>query len=94
MLLSYLFIANLLLISFVGASLSNFFDDCLQDGMIFEKYGNLIRGKYLLKPLGGCVICTNFWITAIVYISYFNSLDIYIIASIVISNTFLRFIMK
>ena len=34
---------EIILIGLAGASLTNFFDDCIQDGMIFGMYGNWLR---------------------------------------------------
>jgi len=120
------------MIALAGASLSNFFDDCLQDGMIFSAYGkwlnkeylrNLeikqhndrltediengiilfqdaefiepLNEKFLKKPIGGCIICTNVWITILLIILYYVLYPLFIILSIIgISNTFLKFIIK
>lgn len=34
---------EIILVALAGASLTNFFDDCIQDGMIFGRYGNWLR---------------------------------------------------
>ena len=88
---------NILFVAFSGASLANFFDDCLQDGMIFCKYGNFINTnkRWYFKPLGGCIICTNFWITILLVALFIFSFKAFIFFSVVgISNTFLKFIIK
>lgn len=93
-------IAFLLFLSFGAASISHFFDDCMAEGMIFEKYGNWVRklGK-IGKPIGGCVKCTNFWIASVLFLIVFLD-DItghYFIAYalyIGISNTFVTLISK
>lgn len=123
---------DLLMIALAGASLSNFFDDCLQDGMIFSAYGkwlnkeylrNLeikqhndrltediengiiliqdaefiepLRDKFWKKPIGGCIICTNVWITILVALIYYFLNPLFIILSVIgISSTFLKFIIK
>lgn len=88
-------IANILFVALSGASLANLYDDCLQEGMIFAKFGAFIKDKFWLKPLGGCLICTNVWVTLLVGIIYFLSPVLFFAISIVgISNSILKFIIK
>ena len=71
---------NILFVAFSGASLANLYDDCLQDGMIFNKLGAFLQLEIRLNqkrkvkklkvpfwkmPIGGCIICTNVWITVL-----------------------------
>lgn len=68
-------IVSLVSFAFVGltaALITDFLFDCLQDGMIFSKWGKFVEDKFWMKPLGGCLICTNFWISAILVFIYFN----------------------
>lgn len=94
-------IISILFIAFATASFSNFFDDCLQDGMILAKWGALAKDKFWMKPLGGCLICTNTWVNIITATAIAVSLHIEPISSVIltgtlvsISNTFLKFIIK
>lgn len=95
------YVISILFAAFTAASFSNFFDDCLQDGMIFEKWGKFIEGKFWLKPLGGCMICTNTWVNIIASIAIAIYAGITILEFLLlavtlvsISNTFLKFIIK
>lgn len=119
---------DIILVAFAGASVTNLFDDCIQDGMIFGRYGNWLRkdetfnnyatkhnemireyqnntdsnselnkeieyvdGKFWKKPIGGCIICTNTWITLIMLIFYKFILIVFVIFAIIgVSNTFLK----
>lgn len=93
--LSLYVIANILFIAFVGASVANFYDDCLQEGMIFSFIGKFVKDKFWLKPLGGCIICTNVWITFLMSILYLFFPVIFIVFAVLgISNTCLKFIIK
>lgn len=123
---------DLIMIAFAGASLSNLFDDCLQDGMIFSFYGRWLRKEQLRNfeikqhndrlvddiengiilmqdaefveqikepfwkmPIGGCIICTNVWITILLILLYYIFYQLFIILSIIgISNTFLKYIIR
>lgn len=90
-------VVNVLLIAFAGASLSNFIDDSLADGMILGRYGNYIRdkNKWWLKPLGLCMRCTNVWVTLFLIICFLFSFKIFFMLSIIgISNTFLNYVNK
>lgn len=50
---------------------TNFLDDCMYQGMIFEKYGKFVNGLgWIGKPLGACIVCFNFWVAFI--LSYFS----------------------
>lgn len=93
--MSWSVIVEIFFIAFVGGSLTNLFDDTIQEGMIFEKWGKVVEGNFWLKPLGGCLICTCPWITLIVSGLYMISPCLFFpIALIGIANTFLKFIIK
>jgi len=78
---------EILLVAVVSPFLTFFLDDCMSPGMIFHKWFVFVQGKYWLKPLGGCMKCTNFWITIIMYVLFqFNPLIFGIFALIGISN--------
>lgn len=94
-------ILSILFIAFATASFSNFFDDCLQDGMILAKWGGYVKDKYWMKPLGGCLICTNTWVNIITAVTIAVSLHIEPISAAIligtlvsISNTLLKYIIK
>lgn len=56
--------------------------DFTQSGMIFEKYGNLLKkiNPFLAKPLGLCLKCFHVWIV--------------IIFSLIIGVSFIKFIIS
>jgi hypothetical protein len=120
---------EIILVALAGASLTNFFDDCIQDGMIFGRYGNWLRKEenrnkeiefhnnlivndidnglrnmedvkefiepikenFWKKPIGGCMICTNVYITIFMLIMYKFILILFVIFAIIgVSNTFLK----
>lgn len=86
---------EIIFIAFVGASLTNLFDDTIQEGMIFQFWGYVVRDNFWLKPFGGCIICTCPWITLIVSGIYMISPFLFFpIALIAISNTILKFIIR
>lgn len=64
----------IVVLAFFCACLSDFFDDIIKDDMIFERWGKFVNGKFWLKPLGGCLLCTNVWvnIAAFFVINGFN----------------------
>jgi hypothetical protein len=66
---------KILCLSLCTASLGVFFQECLEPGMIFGKYGIWLQAmhrrnwrrkdrwvRYWLKPLGNCVFCNSTWI--------------------------------
>lgn len=58
-------IATLIFVIVSGVFLSSMIDDFLDEGMIFERWGKYLESnpdKWILKPLGGCIICLNIWI--------------------------------
>ncbi len=63
--------ASLLVVGIASALLTDFFFDCMADNMILGQWGEIVKDKFWLKPLGGCLICTNFWITALLIGIYF-----------------------
>lgn len=84
---------EIILVALAGASLTNFFDDCIQDGMIFGRYGNWLRKdeNFWKKPIGGCMICTNVYVTIFMLIMYKFILILFMIFAIIgVSNTFLK----
>jgi hypothetical protein len=84
---------EIILVALAGASLTNFFDDCIQDGMIFGRYGNWLRKEenFWKKPIGGCMICTNVYVTIFMLIMYKFILILFMIFAIIgVSNTLLK----
>lgn len=68
---------------FVGGSISLMFDAFMEKGMIFHGYykwllkfanvkmngsGEILSSSPIFKIMGGCVLCTNFYITFIAYL--------------------------
>lgn len=93
------YIILLLFLAFGAASLSNLIDDCIAPEMIFGKYGNWIRAKgFIGKPFGGCLICTNVWVSMIVYISFMQPCSVnewaFAVLFVGISNSILKFIIR
>lgn len=89
-------VVDLVMIVIGAPSFANLFDDCLGEGMIFEFWGKIVKGKFWMKPLGGCVICTNVWITiafTVLILIEFN-LPVLALSILGVSNTVLRFILK
>lgn len=90
---------ELFALAFGAASLSNFLDDCLQPEMIFGRYGDLVRSLgFWGKPLGGCLICMNVWVSLAVFVIFTQPcewIDLGIaILFIGVSNTILKFIIR
>lgn len=93
------YIILLVFFAFGSASLSNLIDDCIAPEMIFGKYGNWIRSKgFIGKPFGGCLICTNVWVSLIVYLAFLHPCSInewaFSVLFVGISNTILKFIIR
>ena len=89
----------MLILTIIGsASFSNLLDDMFMDGMIFAKYGKWVKdGSFWKKPLGGCLICMNVWITGLCYLASFNDIGLKVVTIFFvlgISNTVLKFIIK
>lgn len=91
----YFVIAKILFIALGSASLTNLFDDCIQKGMIFSRWGDFIRDKPWGKPLGGCMICTNVWMTGLILILFYVSQPVALtLITLGISNTALKIILR
>ena len=89
----------LLILAFSAASLTNFIDDCISPEMIFGKYGEWVRYLgWIGKPIGGCIICTNVWVSFTVYMVTVKpcALSGYLLAILFVgvSNTILKFIIR
>lgn len=92
-------IAVMMLVAVCAASLSNLIDDCIAPEMIFWKYGNWVRSLgWYGKPIGGCLLCTNVWVSLAVYLALFGLCGwqsvVFAILFIAVSNTALKFIIK
>ena len=55
-------IVKIISISTICASAIFTLDVAKSEGMILEKYGQYTKGKFYLKPFGGCGYCTLFWV--------------------------------
>lgn len=49
-------------LAFVAGCIMYSLEVGMQKGMMLERYGNFVKDKFWLKPLGGCGYCTVFWI--------------------------------
>lgn len=86
-------IVEILFVALGCASLALWIFDIIQEDMILERYGLLIKDKYIGKPLGWCPTCSCVWISVIASLLLgFGNLDT--IMTIGISNAFLRLITK
>ena len=101
-------IVYLLFWAVVNACTSWFLDFCLDDGNIFFKYRLWLERNFIdefgnesfwFKPLGGCVVCMNIWLSVPMYLLsiYLFKIEFSIASHIimwlfyaVISNTILR----
>jgi len=95
--LSWNVYVSIIFVAFSSASFANFFDDCLQDGMIFQSYGKWLKNNesFWKKPIGGCIVCTTTWITFLMIILFIYLPYLFALLSIIgISNTILKFIIK
>ena len=83
---------ELFLGAFFTACFSAFIDYCMLPEEIFGKYRELIEKLgYWGKPLGGCVICTNVWLSVFSFL--FTGLSIvWLIPYISVSYVFLQII--
>ena len=86
-------IVELIFLSLCCASLALFIFDIIQEDMVFEQYGLMIKDKWYGKPLGWCPTCCSFWVCLIVgLIGSLSILDI--IFMVGLANTFIRLIAK
>ena len=86
---------ELLYIALSAVFLANFWDDCLDEGMIFEKLGKAIKDKWWGDPLGGCIICTTFWIFVLMFFLNAHYAHIwYFLAGVGLSHFVLRLLMN
>jgi hypothetical protein len=93
---------ELILLSFGTASLSVFFDMCMQEGMILYRYYRNIEKfpAWIFKPLGGCVYCSGTWIFICTYLIIaknvfpieFVSLAVFGILGIGLNHVFIKLI--
>lgn len=70
--------ADLLLAAIVAYAFTHLLFVGLSEGMIFEKWANFAEGKFWMKPFGGCMACTGFWITVVVclWMGIYNPIQI------------------
>lgn len=91
---------ELIILAAIPAMFSNFIDDCLAPEMIFERYGNWVRSLgFWGKPIGGCLICTNTWVTTIWMFMVADICSVYDLAFhavlfMGVSNTVLKFVIR
>ena len=71
-LLATMTFADILLVALSSALLGVMLDLCMDEGMIFERWGNWCRngGKWYHKILGGCIYCTQVYISVITITLY------------------------
>lgn len=79
-------------IAISSALFADFLDDCMSDGMIFQRYGRWVRGLgFWGKPLGGCLQCFQFWISCIMIALYFYLQPLFFTFAVFgISNKFVK----
>lgn len=68
------------------AGLSQLFNACLEEGMIFNWYKKLLLKlpKWTSKPLGLCLTCNTVWITIFFYVyKYGFSIDMILFVGLV-----------
>ena len=87
---------NYILLSFGIACFSAFLEFCFMPAQILSFYYGLIYRlpKWLFKPLGGCTVCMNYWITSILYFITFNFSLIHFVFFVGISYISLRLVSK
>jgi hypothetical protein len=60
---------QIFLLSIIFSGIALFIDECLQDGMVFGWWLPFLErlgvSQFWQKPVGGCVICTCFWLSFI-----------------------------
>ncbi len=90
--MSLIAFVDILLVGLVAPLVTYFFDDIIQKGMIFEFWGNYLtkNPKWILKPLGGCMKCTNVWIAIFMLFFYYFIPSIFIILGVVSLANFIQ----
>lgn len=85
----------------INSMLSLFLDYCIEEGNIFDFYSKWLDkelgSSWFYKPLGGCVICANVWIAFVTFVVVFSIFNIHLgwfIPYALISNTFLRLLIR
>lgn len=62
--------------AYIQASLSYFLEQCLQPGQLLAAWSDCIESRWgptsasprwFYKPLGGCAVCMNIWLGAVVF---------------------------
>jgi hypothetical protein len=81
---------NILSYALIGVSFglfTSFIDDCMYPNMIFERYGRWVTSLgWWGKPIGGCPLCFNFWITTVFFLSFFGLNILGLIVTIAFSH--------
>lgn len=95
---------NALLCAFVAALASFFLDFAFREGNIFAFWIRLLNKyihngifSFLYKPLGGCTLCLNQWISIVVFFLAFWKLDLsfwFLIPVSLVSHVFLFLLLK
>ena len=83
---------ELIFFAFLLAFGSHFYDMLMWEDMIFEKWGKFLENlpKWIGKPLGSCIYCSNVWLTLIigVFFVHWTCLP----ALVVMSNIIMRMV--
>jgi hypothetical protein len=94
-------LAAVLLFSLMTAGLGMFFQVCQEKGMIFRKYRNWIKYRFIVLPhskncfsydglykiLGGCIYCNGTWIAILFYlICFYDTFDVRLLLLCIGSN--------
>ena len=81
---------NIISFALIGVSFgmfTSFIDDCFYPDMIFERYGRWVASLgWWGKPIGGCPLCFNFWVTTVFFLSFFGLDFLGIIVTIAFSH--------
>jgi len=62
--LNWSVLVDLLFVAIVGFCFTFMLFVGLGEGMILHRWFKFAQDKFLLKPFGGCMPCTGFWLTA------------------------------
>ena len=89
--------ADILQIALSGVLFTIMIDKFIMEDMIFSFWGKFLdsHDKWYLKPLWGCVDCTNIWLIAVMFVLYLCLPMVWMIVfCISLGNIFLDFILK
>ena len=65
--------ADVIAVGVSGALVSWFYNQCLQEGMIFERFGEFLQSapdRWYKSILGGCIYCNSVYVTGLMLFLY------------------------